>query len=155
MQARRIFFVPSVPRTLLVSSARVQIRVFQKRSVAMSRFAVRLKKILTLLSLPCLLTAVTSPFSHAQDRAGAVYVMTNQVANSVQVFLRAPDGTLTPGGMFLTGGAGAPTGNLFGNPNDPLASQGSVTLSSDNHFLFVVNAGSAEISVFSVEQSGL
>jgi hypothetical protein len=35
---------------------------------------------------------------------GAVYALTNQIAgNSVQVFNRAADGTLTPGGSYSTG----------------------------------------------------
>jgi 6-phosphogluconolactonase (cycloisomerase 2 family) len=93
--------------------------------------------------------------SYAEEQAGAVYVMTNQVPNAVQVFHRAANGILTPGGAFLTGGSGAPTGNPFGNPNDPLASQNSVVLSRDHHLLFVVNAGSNEISVFAVEKNGL
>src|SRR3954463_10669568 len=92
---------------------------------------------------------------HAQERAGAVYVMTNQIANSVSVFDRASDGTLTPAGTFLTGGAGLPTGVPGGNPNDPLTSQGSVQLNESNQLLFVVNAGSNEISELRVTQQGL
>jgi 6-phosphogluconolactonase len=119
----------------------------------MFRSQVHFGKALVLLTASIFLIGAKT--SHAQDRAGAVYVMTNQVANAVQVFNRAPNGTLTLGGSFPTGGAGAPTGNPFGNPNDPLASQDSVILSPDHHLLFVVNAGSNEISVFAVEKNAL
>ena len=86
---------------------------------------------------------------------GAVYVMTNQVANSVAVFERAPDGTLTTDGVFLTGGSGNPVPQGGDPPTDPLASQGSLVLSDDKRFLFAVNAGSNEISVLSVGHDGL
>src|SRR5689334_17167500 len=80
--------------------------------------------------------------------SGALFLMTNQAANAVIVFERSPNGGLIQRGTFPTGGAGgqSPTGN----PLDPLASQGSLLLSSDRHLLFAVNAGSNEISVFSV-----
>src|SRR5436305_8298469 len=106
------------------------------------------RKICMFVTVAMLSIGMGNQVSSARDRAGAVYVMNNQVTNAVQVFKRAPDGSLTPGGTFATGGAGAPTGNPFGNPFDPLASQGSVILSHDNHLLFVVNAGSNEISAF-------
>jgi 6-phosphogluconolactonase (cycloisomerase 2 family) len=78
--------------------------------------------------------------------------MTNQVENTVAVFRRGAQGTLTPAGDFSTGGAGDP-----GNPpiNDPLASQGALILSEGNRFLFAVNAGSNEISVLKIEKNGL
>ena len=38
---------------------------------------------------------------------------------------------------------------------DPLASQGSLTLSQDNSLLFAINAGSGTLSVFRVEGSHL
>jgi len=84
--------------------------------------------------------------------AGAVYVLTNQVENAVAVFHRGAQGTLTPAGEFLTGGAGDP-----GDPpiNDPLGSQGALILSEGNQFLFAVNAGSNEISVLKIEKDGL
>jgi hypothetical protein len=86
-------------------------------------------------------------------RSGAVYLMTNQPANAIMVFNRSAQGALTPAGMFPTGGAGgqAPSGN----PLDPLASESSLLLSPDRHMLFAVNAGSNEISVFSVGAGGL
>jgi 6-phosphogluconolactonase len=88
-------------------------------------------------------------------RSGAVYVMTNQVANAIAVFKRAPDGSLSSAGMFSTGGSGNPVAMPGDPPTDPLASQGSLILSQDNRFLFAVNAGSNEISVLAVDSTGL
>lgn len=110
---------------------------------------------MSVVSLLTLVVVAGTGAVQAQDRAGAVYVMTNQIANSVSVFNRRSDGSLTPAGTFLTGGAGLPTGVPGGNPNDPLTSQGSVRLSDSNQLLFAVNAGSNEISEMAVTQEGL
>jgi len=87
------------------------------------------------------------------DRApGAVYVGSNQPAptgNSVLMYDRAADGTLTFAGSFPTGGTGAGTGG------DPLASQGAVALALGSRFLFAVNAGSNDVSMFAVRDGGL
>ena len=84
------------------------------------------------------------------DEAGglhAVYTITNQVSgNAVAVFTRAADGTLTPAGTVPTGGTGTGTG---------LGSQGAVVLSDDGLRLFAVNAGSNDVSVFTVSPAGL
>ncbi len=86
--------------------------------------------------------------SQAQDFSGsskAVFVMTNDAnQNSVIAYPRNPDGSLGRGHKFLTGGRGS------GGTVDPLASQGSLTLSNDGSLLFAVNAGSGELSVFRV-----
>lgn len=82
-------------------------------------------------------------------RSGAVYVMTNQTANSVIAFSRSPkDGTLTETDTELTQGAGDPSA-----PVDPLGSQGALIL--NDNFLFAVNAGSNEISVLSTSRDSL
>jgi 6-phosphogluconolactonase (cycloisomerase 2 family) len=88
-------------------------------------------------------------------RSGAVYVLTNQASNAVAVFDRAPDGTITPAGMFSTGGAGNPIPPPGDSPTDPLASQGSLSLSDNNQLLFAVNAGSNEISALSIGKDSL
>lgn len=88
-------------------------------------------------------------------KSGAVYVLTNQVNNAVAAFDRATDGTLTPAGVFPTGGAGNPVPQPGDPPTDPLASQGALILSDNNHFLFAVNAGSNEISVLSISKDAL
>jgi 6-phosphogluconolactonase len=95
------------------------------------------------------LLGVCAPASFAQGNSGAVYTMTNQATgNSVIVFHRASDGTLTLAGSFPTGGTGIGTGSL---PPDPLGSQGAVVLNLSNRLLFAVNAGSNQISAFAVD----
>src|SRR5215469_12679457 len=74
--------------------------------------------------------------AQGRDEPGAVYVLSNQNPNSILVYARAANGTLSLSGSFLTGGTGAGTGV------DPLGSQGSVVLGQGNRFLFAVNAGS-------------
>src|SRR5262245_5738020 len=87
------------------------------------------------------LNAMTPP-----GAPGAVYTMTNTVPNSVMVYARSASGLLTPAGQFATGGNG--TGSGLGN-------QGGVVLSQNNRWLFVVNAGSNNVSVFDVAPDGL
>ena len=83
----------------------------------------------------------------AAGNDGAVYTLTNNAAgNAVAIFNRAADGTLAPGGTVSTGGLGSGAG---------LGSQGSLTLSANHRWLFAVNAGSNEISVFAVSPNGL
>jgi 6-phosphogluconolactonase len=88
-------------------------------------------------------------------KAGAVYVLTNQVGNAVAVFNRTAHGTLSPAGEFSTGGAGDPVPQGTDPATDPLASQGALILDQGNQFLFAVNAGSNQISVLKVESTGL
>ncbi len=81
------------------------------------------------------------------SRTGAVFTMSNAAnGNSVLAFERAADGSLEAAGETPTGGLG--TGASLG-------SQGSVTLSGDNRFLLVVDAGSNEISAFAVHGTHL
>ncbi len=78
---------------------------------------------------------------------GAVYLMSNATgANEVIVFDRSADGHLTPIGTYATGGTG--TGGGLGN-------QGSVILTKDHRYLYVVNAGSHDVSAFRVTRAGL
>jgi 6-phosphogluconolactonase len=96
----------------------------------------------------------SSRLSNAQDSdthsTGAVFVMTNNVdKNEVVAYRRANGGALQESGRFATGGRGS------GGNNDPLESQGSLTLSQDHSLLFAVNASSGSVSVFSVHGSGL
>lgn len=72
--------------------------------------------------------------------AGAVFTMTNAAdANEVVVFNRAANGRLSELKSYATGGAG---GDGVTPASNPLA------LSNNNQYLFVVNAGSDELSVF-------
>ena len=78
---------------------------------------------------------------------GAVYTATNSPAgNEILEFDRASDGTLTGGGVFATGGTGS--GNGLGN-------QGGITMTADGKFLIAVNAGSNDLSVLEITQTGL
>jgi 6-phosphogluconolactonase len=84
------------------------------------------------------------------DSGHAVFIMSNSVdRNEVITFAQAADGTLHESGRFPTGGRGS------GGNNDPLESQGSLTLSQDHPLLFALNAGSGQISVFDVHGSHL
>lgn len=79
--------------------------------------------------------------------AGAVFAMTNDVNdNQIAMFGRARNGRLRLFGKVSTGGTGS-----LNQPIDPLASQNSLILSEDKKFLLAANAGSSEISVFSVD----
>ncbi len=88
---------------------------------------------------------VSAVISSAQT-TGAIYLNTNQVANEVWSYTRASDGTLNFAGKFSTQGAGSGSGNLD--------SQGAIILSPNGKLLFVVNAGSNEITSFSVQAGG-
>jgi 6-phosphogluconolactonase (cycloisomerase 2 family) len=80
----------------------------------------------------------------------AVFVMTNDAdSNEVIAYERSPYGTLGSARKYDTGGRGS------GGTVDPLASQGSLTLSKDGDTLFAVNAGSGTLSVFRVFGSRL
>ena len=87
--------------------------------------------------------------AHA-DNMGSVFVSTNANdlvrGNEVVMYRRASNGTLTVTGRFPTGGQGLSAG---------LGSQGAVVLSDNGRWLFVVNAGSNEISVFAVQTTAL
>src|ERR1051325_11672231 len=88
-------------------------------------------------------------------QAGAVYVLTNQVDNTVAVFNRDASGMLTSAGEFSTGGAGDPVPQGTDPATDPLASQGALILDQGHQFLYAVNAGSNQISVLQITPSGL
>jgi 6-phosphogluconolactonase len=88
-------------------------------------------------------------------RAGAVYVLTNQVNNEVAVFRRTAKGRLTFAEAFPTGGAGDPVPQGMDPPTDPLASQGALIIGPGNRFLFAVNAGSNQISVLKIKKNRL
>lgn len=85
-------------------------------------------------------------FTGVATTVGQLYTASNNVtANAIMVFDRGSDGSLTPAGSYLTGGAG--TGAGLGN-------QGGVTLTRDARHLLAVNAGSNEVSLFAVRANG-
>ncbi len=78
---------------------------------------------------------------------GFVYTATNAVAgNEIVKYNRAPNGALSAAGRTSTNGLG--TGGGLGN-------QGGLVLTKNGRWLFTVNAGSNEISVFSVRRGNL
>ena len=88
--------------------------------------------------------AFTAAPAAAGDGTGAVFVLTNNAVNSVAIFNRAADGSLTAAGTVLTGGAGLAAG---------LGSQGALALGDDRRTLFAVNAGSNEVSAFVINRN--
>lgn len=101
-------------------------------------------------------TASANPLPH-QDRPtaadtasapGAVFVQSNDVkGNTIVVYDRAADGSLTKAGSYATGGLG---GQEAGTGPDHLSSQGSLTYDSAQHRLYAVNADSNTLTVFTV-----
>jgi 6-phosphogluconolactonase len=94
---------------------------------------------MSLRSIAATLAILASP---ALAATGAVYTMENAAGpNIIDVYSRAPNGTLTLWQSVMTGGLGTGAG---------LGSQGSIALSGDGQWLLAVNAGSNDVSVFSV-----
>jgi len=94
-----------------------------------------------------LLSGFASPAAAAQNTIGEVYTLTNAAGgNAVLVFERATNGNLSLQGSYPTGGLGSGAG---------LGSQGAAILGENNHWLFAVNAGSNQVSVFEVQKHGL
>jgi 6-phosphogluconolactonase len=121
--------------------------VLKMKSLKISKhFGARL--FLTAVFLLSFAAGFTSPVAAAPENSiGAVYTLTNAASrNEVLVYDRSADGSLSFQGSFSTGGLGSGAG---------LGSQSSVILSKNNQWLFAVNAGSNEISVFSVNANGL
>jgi len=88
------------------------------------------------------------------DSSGAVYAMTNANRNEIVIFDRASDGSLTLREFVSTRGKGS--ADLKGiEPVDALGAQAPLILSRTHRWLFAVNAGSDEISVFRVHDGGL
>src|SRR6267378_6946053 len=114
-----------------------------------------MKKLRSSLFLGMLAVGLYLPArSHAQDREDAaqpaVFVMTNDAdRNEILSYQRAPNGQLLEGRRFATGGRGS------GGGIDPLGSQGSLLVSQNGQYLFAVNAGSGDVSVFLILPSGL
>lgn len=107
----------------------------------------RFRRTTSAVASAVLFAAGLSLAAPAPAAPGAVYTMTNDLAgNEVLVFERGADGSLTPAGSYSTEGQGSGGG---------LGNQGAVTLSNDERWLFVVNAGSSEVSVFAVDDDEL
>ncbi len=93
--------------------------------------------------------------------AGAVFIGTNhnntsntaQPPNQIAMYNRAADGTLSFVNYFDTGGQGSGPGQRFAG--DGLGASHSVWLSQDHVWLFATNAGSNNVTVFRVTNTGL
>lgn len=87
---------------------------------------------------------------HAQGAPaapGVVFAMTNLASdNRIVAFRRAADGGLAAVGSVSTGGLGIGT---------DLDTQGGLRLSADGRFLYAVNAGSDDVTVFAVNGTDL
>src|SRR5258708_22397533 len=91
--------------------------------------------------------AMASSARAEADAPGAVFTMNNASnGNEVVMFSRAANGALSFAGEAARAGLGRGAG---------LGSQGGVVLSEDHRWLFVVNAGSHEISVCAVAPEGI
>ena len=101
--------------------------------------------------LPVLITltgvAGNARADHDDDNSGRVYTATNVVAgNEIVIYHRAANGSLSAAGRVATNGLGSGGG---------LGNQGGLIASKNGRWLFAVNAGSNEISVFSVRRGSL
>jgi 6-phosphogluconolactonase len=109
----------------------------------------RISRLFVLLAAVLAISPVAA-FGGSRPAVGAVYVMSNDSdANSVIVYDRDFRGRLTLGESYATGGYGS------GNGAAPLGSQGALGLSANHRWLFAVNAGSDDVSVFRVRRHGL
>lgn len=81
-----------------------------------------------------------------ENAYGTVYTMSNATSgNAILAYKRAADGSLSREATYSTGGKGS---------GAALGSEGGIVLSADKHWLFAVNAGSNEISVFAADADG-
>jgi 6-phosphogluconolactonase len=104
----------------------------------------------TIVATHCITVGNAQVRSASPGDSGAVYTMTNDASgNRILVYSRNSNGALTFQGSVSTQGRGS------GGIIDPLQSQGSLTLSQDNSFLFAANAGSGTITTFRVVPFGL
>jgi len=111
---------------------------------------------LRLFGLPLIgaaLLAFGAQSALAAQGTGTVFVQTDNLeGNSVVVYGRSAEGTLTAAHSYPTGGKG---GQLTGSVADHLASQGSLVYDRAAKTLLAVNAGSGTVAVFGVYGSRL
>ena len=92
--------------------------------------------------------SAAEPNKNVRGADHVVFVQTDDpTGNHVVAYDRHSDGTLSFAHTYATGGVG---GVLTGSVVDHLASQGSLAYDSRHALLYVVNAGSDSVSVFSV-----
>src|SRR5690349_1325948 len=107
---------------------------------------------LTAMFLMTLIASAVTPAAAAgydkdNSARSTVYAMTNAAAgNEILAYDQAADGSLSFRAAYATDGAGTRTG---------LGSQGSIAMSQNGNWLFAVNAGSNEVSVFRIRKNTL
>jgi 6-phosphogluconolactonase (cycloisomerase 2 family) len=77
--------------------------------------------------------------------AGAVFVYANSATNKVRMYNLGADGQLGFVSAFDTQGSG--------NSRVGLSSQGSVTVTSDHRYVYAVNAGTNDMTAFSIHDN--
>lgn len=108
-----------------------------------------------LLALAASAPALAVGGAASNQPVGAVYVASNSYAgNQILAFPRYADGSLGPVAAGVpTGGLGSGPGQLLAD--DPLGSQSSLIVDQQNQLLFVVNAGSNDVSAFAIHGTTL
>lgn len=102
--------------------------------------------LLALLCSGCGLSGQPGMPEHPSESPMA-FAMTNAVGgNTVMAYLRSSDGTLVNVASEQTGGSGVGHG---------LENQGALAVSQDGRFLYVVNPGSDDVSVFRIRGESL
>lgn len=102
---------------------------------------------LSALTVALASTFSTMGFAEDNDAKEVIYTLSNNAtSNEVLAFQRHGNGKLKPAGHFATGGTG--TGAGLGN-------QGALALSDNERYLFAVNPGSNDVTVFRVNRDGL
>ncbi|KAH8703498.1 hypothetical protein BGW36DRAFT_354918 [Talaromyces proteolyticus] len=102
-----------------------------------------------LLSSVALLVGATASPLDFKHGAKAVYFQSNKSPNAIAAVKVHPSGKLGNYSFYATGGhGGAEIGSTGPDAPDPLGSQHSVVVYED--FLFTTNAGSNDISLFSI-----
>jgi 6-phosphogluconolactonase (cycloisomerase 2 family) len=88
-----------------------------------------------------------APAAAFSGTVGSVYTETNAASgNAILAYARSASGAISWSATYSTGGRGSGAG---------LGSQGAVTLSDNGQWLYAVNAGSNDVSVFAVDARGL
>ncbi len=90
---------------------------------------------------------------NAKDSFGKIDLSGHEPSNRVAMYLRADDGSLTFASYYLTGGQGSGPSQRFAG--DGLGASHSIQISENRKWLFVTNAGSNTVSVFSIKANGL
>lgn len=107
-----------------------------------------MKSVPGLLAIALVIGAfTTNMYAGNANRSGgnSIFVLTNSNTQN-EVLTYQPDGN----GQFVLRTSVATGGRGSGGENDPLQSQGSLTLSGDHTLLFAVNAASGTVSSFRV-----